>query len=899
MTVPTSSEAEREQRLNEILLMFVEATERGEPLDRRRYLAAYPEFAAELAQFFADRDRVERLAAPLRDGRRASRVAMQPSGVRSSAGGSQFTNAINPRAGSSSSAPPSQRPLAASSAPGQRSPIPPVKQPLGSTSPPGRQAADPSLLGDFRLLKQIGRGGMGTVYEAYQLSLRRRVALKVLPHAAALDPRQLQRFNNEARAAASLHHPNIVPVYAVGCDRGVHYYAMQHIEGQSLAALIQGLRQPAPSTAPDRAAGTADQTPPLLHPGANGGKNLAATQGGGTSPVGLAPGLHAGTVPAAAVSSATLALSGERSSNRLTFFRRMAHLALTTADALEHAHQLGVVHRDIKPANLLLDGKYTLWITDFGLALLHNNAGLTTTGELVGTLRYMSPEQAGGKRGLVDHRTDIYSLGVTLYELLTLEPLFASNDSTQLLHQIACDEPRAPRSIDPTIPFELETIVLKALAKNPAERYATAQELADDLKLFLQDQPVQARRPTLPERIRKWARRHKLMVAWAAVLLVTTTAGLLASTILIARAHSETKAALDREQRKTEEAERQRTRAEANFFQARRAIDFLTQLSAEELVDEPDVLEVRRKLLEGALQYYQEFLDQHEDDPSIQKELAASQRRVAQILDDLSAQEDYLQLTLLLMLLREKEVQDDLHLGRNQKEQIAALSGRLAGQRYEALHTIRQLPEKERLKKFKEIADGNKKFIDDILSPGQNGRLKQIALQQKGPQAFTDPEVVKKLSLDKKQKALIRAILEKSRKDLAARTFQAPQNFEQFLRQAKHHWGKKGKEKKESRVDKIWKEATAKVLGVVTPKQKAIWLAMVGEPFEGPVYRPLVSGFVSSFPDSNGAEDQRVKVKRHGGEHSKWEGNWKRKGHRGTIRIPIIKMPRRSQGRHR
>ena len=196
---------------------------------------------------------------------------------------------------------------------------------------------------------------------------------------------------------------------------------------------------------------------------------------------------------------------------------------MQAAEALEHAHELGVIHRDIKPANLLVDGRGNLWITDFGLAHCQSQAGLTMTGDLVGTLRYMSPEQALAKRVLVDQRTDIYSLGATLYELLTLEPVFDGRDRQELLRQIAFEEPRPLRRLNKAIPAELETIVLKAMEKNPADRYATAQELADDLERFLKDEPIRAKRPTLVQRARKWSRRHRPLV-WATAAWRSTAA---------------------------------------------------------------------------------------------------------------------------------------------------------------------------------------------------------------------------------------------------------------------------------------------------------------------------------------------------------------------------------------
>src|SRR6266536_2407284 len=203
-----------------------------------------------------------------------------------------------------------------------------------------------------------------------------------------------------------------------------------------------------------------------------------------------------------------------------SYFRSVAQLGAQVAEALDHAHQMGVVHRDIKPGNLMLDARGKVWITDFGLARLDSSASLTVSGDLVGTLRYMSPEQALAKRVTIDHRSDVYSLGVTLYELLTLEPAVGGKDRQELLHQIAFEEPPLPRKVNRAIPQELETIVLKAMEKNPAERYVTAQDLADDLRRFLEDKPIRARRPSLAQRARKWARRHKPLVRATAALVL-------------------------------------------------------------------------------------------------------------------------------------------------------------------------------------------------------------------------------------------------------------------------------------------------------------------------------------------------------------------------------------------
>jgi serine/threonine protein kinase/Tfp pilus assembly protein PilF len=487
----------------------------------------------------------------------------------------------------------------------------------GQAPPPPQQQ-----LGDFRLIRELGRGGMGVVYEAEELSLGRRVALKVLLFAGMLDQQQLARFKNEARAAATLKHPHIVSVYSVSCERSVNYCAMELVEGQSLAQVIGERRK------------------------AEGGKGKEENThdfaiGRPTSAPHLSPSTldnaHVLTFPTPHSPLHTFTSSLPDFSSR-DYYRTVARLGIEAAGALDHAHQNGVLHRDIKPANLLVDNGGKLWITDFGLARMEADAGMTMTGDLVGTLRYMSPEQALAKRVVVDHRSDIYSLGATLYELLTLQPAFGETDRAELLKRIAFDEPRSPRQINRYVPVELETIVLKAMRKSPEQRYATANELADDLRRFLENRPIKAKPPTLRELTVKWSRRHKLLLASVAVFVLLAAIGSSVSAVLLAEERDKTAAALEASEAqkrqleiKSQQLERERRRAETNLQKARDAIDQMFTRVATDLADQPHMEQIRRQLLEDALQFYQGFLSQKPDDLAIQYETALAHSRVGSI----------------------------------------------------------------------------------------------------------------------------------------------------------------------------------------------------------------------------------------------------------------------------
>jgi WD40 repeat protein/serine/threonine protein kinase len=391
---------------------------------------------------------------------------------------------------------------------------------------PERTRPVPERLGDYRIVREIARGGMGIVYEAVQESLGRHVALKVLPQHRLSDPNQLERFRREARAAALLHHTNIVPVFGVGeCD-GVHHYAMQYIRGQSLDDVLREVKrlrgvkpgEPAPLNVPGDDPGMAASVAIELVSGRFAGQRGEAVETDSVTKLQApAPGNDqpptAGGEEPGALSSAS-SIVGQSGS---LYYRSVARIGVQAAEAIAYAHQHKVLHRDIKPSNLLLDLQGTVWVTDFGLAKAEGTDVLTQTGEIVGTLRYMAPERF---RGEADARSDVYALGLTLYEMLALEPAFAAEERARLIDKVLHAEPPKPRQLDPRLPRDLETIVLKAMDKDPKGRYPSAGALADDLRRFMAGEPIRARRSSSVERAWKWCRRYPLVAGLAAAVFV-------------------------------------------------------------------------------------------------------------------------------------------------------------------------------------------------------------------------------------------------------------------------------------------------------------------------------------------------------------------------------------------
>ena len=329
-------------------------------------------------------------------------------------------------------------------------------------------------LGDYRILREVGRGGMGVVYEAEQESLGRHVALKVLPSSALLNPTYLARFRREAQAAGRLHHTNIVPVFGVGeCD-GVHYYAMQFIQGEGLDKVLADVRRLR------RPLGAGEALP------SEGSVAHSLLTGQFNPPTAADPGK-----PNEHPDSSSLTSRLSPCGPEAEYYRGVARIGVQVADALAYAHRQGILHRDVKPSNLLLDLQGTVWVADFGLAKAEGTEELTHTGDIVGTIRFMAPERFEGKSL---PQSDVYGLGLTLYELLTLRPAFDDTNKGRLIDRVLHEPPRPPCKLDPRVPRDLETLVLKCLAKDPRERYATAEALAEDLRRFLADRPIHARR---------------------------------------------------------------------------------------------------------------------------------------------------------------------------------------------------------------------------------------------------------------------------------------------------------------------------------------------------------------------------------------------------------------------
>jgi len=462
----------------------------------------------------------------------------------------------------------------------------------------------PERLGDFRIVRELGRGGMGVVFEAIQESLGRRVALKVLAFHSQFDAERRERFVREAKAAAQLHHTNIVPVFGVGEQDGLPYYVMQLIPGHGLNAIV----------AEWKAVARRDTKPikPQLQSTVIANEQLAAEP---------APPVEAPLPEPIPPSRGDWAF--------------VAAIGAQVAHALDYAHHKGILHRDVKPANLLLDDRGEVWVVDFGLAKLATDRGITTTGHVVGTLQYLAPECLRGEAGPA---SDIYGLGATLYELLTLAAPFDGEDPTRIMQQIANSPPVDPRRINPQIPRDLETIVLKAMAREPRRRYATAKDMADDLEAFLDDRPIRARRESLPERMWRWSRHHPAV----AVLSCCTAAAILLAASVGWVGYARTKAALASEEKKRDEAEALSEKLEANLDLSLAAFEKVFEAAGGDdfrfgprgggpppppFHDSAD----KAAVLEAVLAFYDKFAEQNATNSRLRFEAGKAHRRVGEM----------------------------------------------------------------------------------------------------------------------------------------------------------------------------------------------------------------------------------------------------------------------------
>ena len=402
-------------------------------------------------------------------------------------------------------------------------------------------------LGDFVLESVIGRGGMGVVYTAHQTSLDRRVALKLLPTNAISSPKHVQRFLLEARSAAQLQHPHIVPIYSVGEASGVHYYAMQWIDGHSLEK----------------------------HPS---------------------------------------------SQWNLNHCKPFLDAAIDIGLAIQHAHDCGILHRDIKPSNLLMDHLGKVWVADFGLARRMHDQSLTLTGEVIGSVNYMSPEQAMGKP--VDERTDIYSLGVTFYEMLTGHQAFRGRTYQETLRQIEHDAPALPRKFVSAIPFDLETVVLKAMSKDREDRYTSALDLASDLIAIRDGRPIVGRRPSLIKRSAYWLGNHKPLVSVALLGIVATLLTFVIGSVKVWQTRNDLTVALI-------ESDRHLQTAKDNYWQGRNLLDRWNENLLPELVAIPGAEHIRSQMLTDTIDYYESFLAKSANDSFLNDDITTARLQLA------------------------------------------------------------------------------------------------------------------------------------------------------------------------------------------------------------------------------------------------------------------------------
>jgi eukaryotic-like serine/threonine-protein kinase len=456
----------------------------------------------------------------------------------------------------------------------------------------------------FRVLRPHAKGGLGAVFVALDHELNREVALKQIDEHHADDPVSRSRFLLEAEITGGLEHPGIVPVYGLGAyGDGRPFYSMRFIRGDSLKDAIAAFHAPGGPV-----------PPPVIDSG---------------SPTGDVS--RSGSAATAGPSSRDLAL------------RKLLRRFLDVCDAIEYAHSRGVLHRDLKPGNVILGKHGETLVVDWGLAKVvgrvesrqdteerplcprsANDSAPTVPGSALGTPAYMSPEQAAGDLDRVGPRSDVYSLGATLYCLLTGKAPFEGEDAGSILNGVRAGRLRPPRALDPSLDRALESICLKAMALRREDRYGSARALADDIERWMADEPVAAWREPRALRLGRWTRRHRSLVTGAAGLLIAATIGLAIGAVLLERANAR--------------SERRRQEAELHYALARDAVDrFFIRVSDDRLLNEPRMEPLRKELLEMARDFYQKLVDQRGGDPDSLAELGRVYYRLYTMLSELGS----------------------------------------------------------------------------------------------------------------------------------------------------------------------------------------------------------------------------------------------------------------------
>jgi len=451
------------------------------------------------------------------------------------------------------------------------------------------QGSMPERLGDFRLLERLGAGGMGVVYLARQESLGREVALKLIRPEQLYFAGARERFRREVETVARLQHPGIVPIYTVGEDAGVPYFAMEHVRGCTLADVLERLRgaDPAKLTGADLDRAIAACT------GEASGADLAPAQRG-------------------------------------SWIDACVHVVREVADALEHAHRLGVVHRDIKPSNVMVTRAGRIMLLDFGLASSEGAGRLTRSGSHVGSLPYMSPEQLR-PAPVLDRRADVYGLGVTLYELLTLDLPYEAATTPALIARILGGGPRPVRSRNSRVPWELETVCATAMELGLERRYASAAALARDLSNVLEHRPIAARRAGPLLRARRWTQRHPARAVGALFGAVVVVGGPLVYAWLQYRASERMRGVNVELTQALRDSDVERARAREHLERSIAALQLLTRVGADELASVPQASETRRRMLEAALGFWRDFAARSAGDPELLVERARAARASGQI----------------------------------------------------------------------------------------------------------------------------------------------------------------------------------------------------------------------------------------------------------------------------